>query len=36
MYIQHQLGQKGFLIIGTLVSSVKATKEGGPYVEFFL
>ena len=33
MYIRRRLGQKEFLIIGTLVSPVNTTKEGGPYVE---
>ena len=27
MYIQRRLGQKGFLIIGTLLSPVSAAKE---------
>ena len=36
MYIQRRLGQRWFLIIGTLVSPVNTTKEGGPYVVLFL
>ena len=36
MYIRRRLGQRGFLIIGTLVSPVSTTKGGGPYVELFL
>ena len=35
MYIRRRLGQRGFLIIGTLVSPVSTTKGGGPYVELF-
>ena len=36
MYIRRRLGQRGFLIIGTLVSPVSTTEGGGPYVEPFL
>ena len=36
MYIRRRLGQRGFLIIGTLVFLVSTTREGGPYVELFL
>ena len=36
MYIRRRLGQRRFLIIRTLVSPVRTTKGGGPYVELFL
>ena len=36
MYIRRRLGQRRFLIIGTLVSPVSTTKGSGPYVELFL
>ena len=36
MYIRRRLGQRGFLIIGTLVSPVSTANGGGPYVEVFL
>ena len=31
MYILRRPGQRGFLIIGTLVSSVSTAKGGGPW-----
>ena len=36
MYIRRRLAQRGFLIIGTLVSPVSTIKGGGSYVELFL
>ena len=36
MYVRRRLGQRGFLIIATLVSPVSTTKGGGPHVELFL
>ena len=36
MYVRRRLGQRGFLIIGTLVFPVSTAKGGGPYVELFL
>ena len=33
MYIRRRLVQKGFLIIGTLVSPVSTAIGGGPYAE---
>ena len=36
MYIRRRLGQRGFLIMGTLVSPVSTTIGGGPYAEIFL
>ena len=36
MYKRCRLGQRGFLIIGTLVSPVSTIKGSGPYVELFL
>ena len=36
MYIRCRLGQRGFLIIGTLVSPLNTTTiGGGPYAEIF-
>ena len=36
MCIRRRLGQRGFLIIGTLVSPASTTIGGGPYAEIFL
>ena len=35
MYIRRRLGQRGFLIVGTLVSPVSTIQGGGPYEDFF-
>ena len=34
MYIRRWLGQRGFLVIGTLVSPVSTTKGGGPLCRY--
>ena len=36
MYIRRRLGQRGFLIIGPLVSPFSTTTGGSPYVQLFL
>ena len=36
MYVRRRLGQRGFLIILTLVSPVSTANGGGPYEELFL